>query len=153
MAAVGQSAAELDLISMSDFVAARNDARDKPPQKRLTASDAPLLMGNSDGDRKVDLRQMMDLAPHSVMHTMPLSRLHKHFRMLGLRHIFVTDTRTEVMGVVTRKDLLHEVIAANVRQSKSGARRRSKGSRRSSVAVLQKQHTASKLMVHAEALV
>ena len=153
MAAVRQSAAELDLISMSDFVAARNDARDKPPQKRLTASDAPLLMGNSDGDRKVDLRQMMDLAPHSVMHTMPLARLHKHFRMLGLRHIFVTDTRNEVMGVVTRKDLLHEVIAANVRQSKGGARRRSKGSRRSSIAVLEKQHTASKLMVHAEALV
>ena len=25
-------------ISMSDFVAARNDARDKPPQKRLTAA-------------------------------------------------------------------------------------------------------------------
>ena len=86
-------------------------------------------MGNSDGDRKVDLRQMMDLAPHSVMHTMPLARL-LALRMLGLRHIFVTDTRNEVMGVVTRKDLLHEVIAANVRQSKGGAR--PKGSRRSS---------------------
>lgn len=42
-----------DAIVMSDFVAARNDARNKPPEKRLFASDAPLLMGNSDGERKV----------------------------------------------------------------------------------------------------
>lgn len=90
-------------ISMSDFVAARNDARDKPAQTRLTASDAPLLMGNSDGQRKVDLRPMMELAPYSVMHTMPLPRLHRYFRTLGLRHVFVTDTRNEVMGVITRK--------------------------------------------------
>lgn len=85
-----------DIISMSDFVAARNDARDKPPQTRLTASDRPLLMGNTDGERKVDLRHMMELAPHSVMHTTPLPRLHRQFRTLGLRHIFVTDMRNEV---------------------------------------------------------
>ena len=39
------------------------------------------------------------------MHTMPLPRLHRAFRTLGVRHIFVTDTRNEVMGVITRKDL------------------------------------------------
>ena len=103
-------------VSMLDFVAARNDARDKPPQLRLTASDAPLLMGNSDGARKLDLRPMMELAPHSVMHTMPLPRLHHSVRTLGLRHVFVTDTRNEVMGVITRKDLLSEVLEANVRE-------------------------------------
>ena len=48
---------------------------------------------------------------------MPLPRLHRYFRTLGLRHIFVTDTRTEVMGVITRKDLLPEVLEANVRQA------------------------------------
>ena len=40
-------------LSMWDFIAARNDARDKPPETRLTAGDMPLLMGNSDGERKV----------------------------------------------------------------------------------------------------
>ena len=54
----------------------------------------------------------MELAPHSVMHTMPLSRVHDSFRKLGLRHMFVTDTRNEVMGVITRKDLLPEVLEA-----------------------------------------
>ena len=53
---------------------------------------------------------MMELAPHSVLHTMPLDRLHRYFRALGLRHLFVTDTRNEVMGVITRKDLLPQVL-------------------------------------------
>ena len=48
------------------------------------------------------------------MHTMPLPRLHRSFRTLGVRHIFVTDTRNEVMGVITRKDLLPEVLEANL---------------------------------------
>lgn len=54
---------------------------------------------------------MMEVAPHAVMHTMPLTRVHSYFRMLGLRHIFVTDTRNQILGVITRKDLLPEVIA------------------------------------------
>jgi len=125
----------LESISMSDFVAARNDARAKAADQRLTASDAPLLMGNSDGKRKVDLRAIMELAPHSVMHTMPLSRLHHSFRNLGLRHMFVTDTRNEVMGVITRKDLLPEVLEANIHSAleakktpKAGLSKKKRGS-------------------------
>ena len=148
---------EHDIISMSDFVAARNDARDKPPQMRLTASDRPLLMGNSDGARKVDLRQMMELAPHSVMHTTPLPRLHRQFRALGLRHVFVTDIRNEVMGVVTRKDLLPEVLAANVKQAtaakKGGGSRRGPGAlqRKSSNKVLA-EHSDPALFVQSKSM-
>lgn len=63
--------------------------------------------------QRVDLRPVMELSPHHVMHTMPLPRLHHLFRQLGLRHLYVTDTRNQLLGVVTRKDLLPEVLEAN----------------------------------------
>ncbi|KAG8470049.1 hypothetical protein KFE25_006504 [Diacronema lutheri] len=58
----------------------------------------------------IDLRPIMDLAPLSVLPTTPIDRLHALFRLMGLRHLFVADTRNQLVGVITRKDLLPEVL-------------------------------------------
>lgn len=104
---------------------------------------------------------MMELAPHSVMHTMQLARLHRSFRTLGLRHIFVTDTRNECMGVITRKDLLPEVLEANLHQTTanreaakgSGARDSKQPKRRKQSCGAVLGHPGSSLFVRSESLV
>ena len=102
---------------------------------------------------------MMELAPHSIMHTTPLPRLHRQLRTLGLRHIFVTDTRNEVMGVVTRKDLLPEVLAANVHESTAAKAGGGKGARlrglkrRSSNKVLAEHGGNAALFVQSKSMV
>lgn len=74
-----------------------------------------VLTWSNDADKakRVDLRPIMELSPLAVMHTTPLPRIHRLFHLLGLRHLYVTDTRNQVVGVITRKDLLPEVLEAN----------------------------------------
>jgi hypothetical protein len=45
------------------------------------------------------------------------------FRHLGLRHLMVVPAPSHVSGVITRKDLLHEVLEEKVMGSQDGARR------------------------------
>lgn len=67
-----------------------------------------------EGDQLIDLRGVMELAPLSVPAGTPLGRVHQVFTAMGLRHLFVTDSRNQLLGVITRKDLLPEVLAANL---------------------------------------
>jgi len=92
-------------------VTARTESRKVPLATRRQRVAA--WCGMADGSHRVDLRPIMELSPLAVMHTTPLPRLHHLFRQLGLRHLFVTDTRNQVVGVITRKDLLPEVLEAN----------------------------------------
>lgn len=103
---------------MEDLVQGREWARRATLEQRRAA--ASMLVHEDDLlTRKIDLRPLMELSPRSVLHSMPMPRVHETFVALGLRHLYVTDVRNNVVGVITRKDLLPEVLEAN-RASFSG---------------------------------
>lgn len=54
----------------------------------------------------LDLRPVMNPSPYTVSHASSLNRIFRLFRALGLRHIVVLNDYNEVIGMVTRKDLV-----------------------------------------------
>ena len=56
----------------------------------------------------VDLRSFMQRHPFVVHGDARLSRAYRSFRTLGLRHMYVMPARPRVVGVLTRKDVIHE---------------------------------------------
>jgi len=55
---------------------------------------------------EVDLRPIMNPVPISVQLQCPLSRVFVLFRSLGIRHLCVVDSRNEVQGIITRKEIM-----------------------------------------------
>jgi len=53
----------------------------------------------------LDLRPVMNPTPPSIVHATPLPQVFQLFRAIGLRHLIVTNDESEVVGMVTRKDL------------------------------------------------
>ena len=98
-------------ILLADLVAAREACRNASIEERQAAVGD--MLRDEDAVRRIDLRPVMELSPHAVLHSMPLPRVHATFVTLGLRHLYVTDTRNTVVGCITRKDLLPEVLEAN----------------------------------------
>ena len=58
----------------------------------------------------------MDPCPIVVNELMPLRRVYKLFNTIGLRHLAVVDCREQVVGIVTRKDVLPEIIGERMQQ-------------------------------------
>ncbi|XP_068221966.1 H(+)/Cl(-) exchange transporter 7 isoform X2 [Palaemon carinicauda] len=54
----------------------------------------------------IDLRPFINPSPYSVVACSTLPRIFNLFRALGLRHLVVTNDDNEVVGMVTRKDLV-----------------------------------------------
>ncbi|XP_045130984.1 H(+)/Cl(-) exchange transporter 7-like [Portunus trituberculatus] len=54
----------------------------------------------------IDLRPFHNPSPYSVVSCTPLPRMFNLFRALGLRHLVVVNDSREVVGMVTRKDLV-----------------------------------------------
>ena len=102
-------------IRIAELVVAREASRvaDAAAKQAAAAGLAASLLHEGDASRRIDLRPVMELSPHAVLHSMPLPRLHEMFVTQGLRHLYVTDTRNQVVGCITRKDLLPEVLEAN----------------------------------------
>ncbi|VVC43664.1 CBS domain,Chloride channel, voltage gated,Chloride channel, core [Cinara cedri] len=53
----------------------------------------------------INLSRFMNPSPYIVQHTMSMPRIFRLFRAMGLRHIIVVNECSEVVGIVTRKDL------------------------------------------------
>ena len=58
----------------------------------------------------------MDPCPIVVNELMPLRRVYKLFNTIGLRHLAVVDCREQVVGIVTRKDVLPEIIGERMQR-------------------------------------
>ncbi|XP_076458922.1 LOW QUALITY PROTEIN: H(+)/Cl(-) exchange transporter 7-like [Babylonia areolata] len=56
-------------------------------------------------DYTVDLEPYMNTSPYTVHETASFPRIFRLFRGLGLRHLVVINSDSEVLGMVTRKDL------------------------------------------------
>lgn len=65
-------------------------------------------------DAKIDLRPFMDPSPYVVNEIMPLRRIYRLFNEIGVRHLVVVDCREQVVGIITRKDILPETIERNL---------------------------------------
>ncbi len=55
---------------------------------------------------QIDLTECVNLSAVSVCHNHSLLRTYTLMRSQGLRHLVVVTSRNEVLGVVTRKDLM-----------------------------------------------
>ena len=81
-----------------------------PFKVRSPQDERAILRELSDADLRmaVDLRPFMQRQPHVVSPDVSLARVYRLFRTLGLRHIFVAARAPQVVGVLTRKDLIEE---------------------------------------------
>ena len=55
---------------------------------------------------RLDFRLAMDLAPIAVQDKMTYTAVYDMFRNCGLRHVVVVNHCNEVVGMITRKDLV-----------------------------------------------
>ena len=69
-------------------------------------------LSEDDLSKYLDLGLWLNAAPHTVQPDAPLSHVHELFRSLALRHllVLVPPPGVGVLGVITRKDLLPDVI-------------------------------------------
>ena len=54
----------------------------------------------------VDLRPFCDRTPYIVNELLPLRRVLRLFKAMGLRHLVVVDSRSRVVGMITRRNLV-----------------------------------------------
>ncbi len=74
-----------------------------------------------------DFTPYMNLSPFTVTEKTPLLRLYSLFRSLGLRHLMVTNTENEIVGIITAKELeehhlehkIHHIIKHNTHSSEA----------------------------------
>ena len=81
----------------------------------------------------IDLRPFMDPSPMTVSVHMPLTRVYNLFNFIGVRHIPVVNRLQHLVGIITRKDTLPELL--QMRLSGAAAKRFS----------MQKQKTSMRL--------
>jgi chloride channel 7 len=73
-----------------------------------------LQLGKEEKEALIDLRPFMDPSPYVVTELMPLRRVYRFFNEIGVRHLAVVDRREQVVGIITRKDVLPEHIEEHV---------------------------------------
>eukprot|EP00538_Stauroneis_constricta_P004281 CAMPEP_0119571748 /NCGR_PEP_ID=MMETSP1352-20130426/44275_1 /TAXON_ID=265584 /ORGANISM="Stauroneis constricta, Strain CCMP1120" /LENGTH=883 /DNA_ID=CAMNT_0007621431 /DNA_START=162 /DNA_END=2814 /DNA_ORIENTATION=+ len=67
-------------------------------------------MRESDNNCWLDLRPYANTAPYTVNETASIQRTYRLFRTLGLRFLCVVNHNNQVVGIITRKDLLPEAL-------------------------------------------
>jgi chloride channel 7 len=69
----------------------------------------------SDIDRAswIDLRPYIDCAPYTINEHASVHRTYRMFRTLGLRHLCVINIHNQVLGIITRSDLVYAHSKAN----------------------------------------
>lgn len=70
-----------------------------------------------DAMEKLDLRPFMDPCPYAVGELMPLPRVYRLFNEIGVRHLPVMDRSMRLTGIITRKDVLPELVEQKLVQA------------------------------------
>ena len=73
------------------------------------------------GDRNcwLDLRPYANTAPYTVNETASIQRTYRLFRTLGLRFLCVVNHHNQVVGIITRKDLLPESLSDSLMRGRN----------------------------------
>jgi len=66
---------------------------------------------SADRNALLDLRPYANTAPYTVNETASIQRTYRLFRTLGLRCLCVVNHSNQVVGIITRKDLLEESLS------------------------------------------
>jgi len=73
------------------------------------------------GDRQrwIDLRPYANTAPYTINETASIQRTYRLFRTLGLRFLCVTNHHNQLVGIITRKDLLPQSLWETVMRGRN----------------------------------
>ena len=64
--------------------------------------------------RNIDLSPYLDTSAYSIQEGTCLSVMYHTFRTLGMRHLVVLNRKNEIVGMITRKDLVTDRILENI---------------------------------------
>ena len=81
------------------------------PFKALSIEEVVTTLSREDMNLVIDLAPLMQRHPFIVHADARLGRAYRLFRTMGLRHMYVTTSKPQIVGVVTRKDLVEESAA------------------------------------------
>ena len=81
------------------------------PFKALPIEEVVTTLSREDMNLVIDLAPLMQRHPFIVHADARLGRAYRLFRTMGLRHMYVTTSKPQIVGVVTRKDLVEESAA------------------------------------------
>ncbi len=78
-------------------------------------------LGIDDEDRNcfIDIRPYVNTAPYVIVESSSLARTYRLFRTLGLRHLCVISSNNQVVGMITRKDLIAENLVRALKEPKN----------------------------------
>merc|ERR1719199_920742 len=71
----------------------------------------------------IDLRFFMDPAPHTISELAPMASVYGLFNQMGVRHLPVFNEQQRLCGIITRKDMVPDLIEAKLTESNEEARR------------------------------
>eukprot|EP01038_Epipyxis_sp_PR26KG_P004229 gene4229-6005_t len=97
----------------------------------------------SDSDRLfwLDLRPYIDSSPYTINEHASVQRTYRMFRTLGLRHLTVINRHNQVLGIITRADLVAAHLLGNNRVE--AERRKSKRRKKNKNRKNNPQHSAT----------
>lgn len=71
-----------------------------------------IVLSEEDMGMSISLEPYLNQSPFSVHEGFSLTIAFRLFRTMGLRHLPIVDQRNYVVGIITRKDLLEQVVEA-----------------------------------------
>mmetsp|Transcript_9297 Transcript_9297/g.17509 ORF Transcript_9297/g.17509 Transcript_9297/m.17509 type:complete len:820 (-) Transcript_9297:3837-6296(-) len=74
---------------------------------------------SADRDCLLDLRPYANTAPYTINETASIQRTYRLFRTLGLRTLCVVNHTNQVVGIITRKDLLPDSLSTSLLRGRS----------------------------------
>jgi len=76
-------------------------------------------MRTSERDCLLDLRPYANTSPYTAYETASVQRTYRLFRTLGLRFLVIVNRSNQVVGIITRRDLLHESLALSLQRGRN----------------------------------
>lgn len=73
---------------------------------------------NLNNSKLVDIVPYMNPCPYTVYPTTPVPQVFNLFRSMGLRHLPVVSHEGQVLGMVTRHNLIHEFLETRLEETK-----------------------------------
>jgi len=98
------------------YVESFNDRHELKIAEINLADDAEALA------RSIDLRRFMDGSPLTVSAGTPLTRVYNLFNLIGVRHLPVLGEQMQLVGMITRKDTLPELIESKLASAEARAK-------------------------------